>query len=259
MRKRAALILGFALALAIASVDANAVVHAAADVSTYPVVGRGPIEMVVDLEFDDWRLANEVLFMGEDTWEELGGSWDDEADLSATLQIVWEPEGLYLKLIVTDDEFVAQGANPWDNDGIQMAIDASAGELDPGLLPTTQLYNFGIADGWQPEAGDYQGDAVIEMQRDDAASENQFEWYMPVEIFAEKGTELTAGMGIAFAIIANDSDPGAEGQAGWVGWGNQAIVFGKNPEEMQTLVLQSDVLPVDAAGRLATVWGDLKR
>ena len=136
LRERAALTLGFALALSIASVDANAVVHDAADVSTYPVVGRGPIEMVVDLEFDDWCLANEVLFMGEDTWEELGGSWDDEADLSATLQIVWEPEGLYLKLIVTDDEFVAQGGNPWENDGIQMAIDASAGELDPGLLPT---------------------------------------------------------------------------------------------------------------------------
>jgi hypothetical protein len=66
-------------------------------------------------------------------------------------------------------------------------------------------------------------------------------------------------MEIAFAIIANDSDPGAEGQTGWIGWGNHTIVFGKNPEEMQTLVLQNDVLPVDAAGRLATMWGDLKR
>ena len=112
--------------MAVGSIPALAVEHDAADVGSYPVVGRGPIEMDIDLEFDDWRLANEVLVMGGDTWEPLGGTWDDEDDLSGTLQIVWEPEGLFLKLIVTDDEFVAEGGNPWENDGIQMAIDASA-------------------------------------------------------------------------------------------------------------------------------------
>ncbi len=260
MRKRSGLALGLGLALSVASGAATAAVYDAADVGSYPVVGRGPIEMAIDLEFDDWRLAREVLFMGEDTWEANGGSWDDEADQSATLQIVWEPEGLFFKFIVTDEAFVAQGVNPWDNDGIQMAIDASAGQIPAGaLVGTTHLYNFGIADGWLPESGDFKGDAEIEMERDDDAGENRFEWYMPVGIFAEKGTELSGGMEIAFAIIANDSDPGEEGQLGWIGWGNHTIVFGKNPEEMQTLELQSDVLPVDATGKLATAWGALKR
>lgn len=52
---------------------------------------------------------------------------------------------------------------------------------------------------------------------------------MPTEIFAKKGTVLKADMEIAFAIIVNDSDKNAPGQAGWVGWGNQTIVFGKKP------------------------------
>jgi hypothetical protein len=247
-------------AIVAGSIPALAVEHDAADVGAYPVVGRGPIEMDIDLEFDDWRLANEVLFMGEDTWEPLGGTWDDNDDLSATLQVVWEPDGLFFKFIVTDEEFIAEGGNPWENDGIQMAIDASAGEIPAGFPNgTTHLYNFGIADGWIPEAGDFQGDAEIVMERDDAAAENQFEWYMPVEIFADKGTELGGGMEIAFAIIANDSDPGAEGQTGWIGWGNHTIVFGKNPEEMQTLELQDQVLAVDVVGKLATAWGALKR
>ncbi len=249
------------ITLACASRPAVAVVHDAADVGEFPVVGRGPMEMEIDLEFDDWRLANEVLFSGGDTWEPWqGGTWDGDDDLSATLQVVWESAGLFFKLIVTDDEFIAEGGNPWENDGIQMGIDASAGELPAGAVPPTMhLYNFGIADGWRPEAGDFQGDAEIMMERDDAAGENQFEWYMPTEIFAEKGTELSAGMEIAFAYIANDSDPGAEGQTGWIGWGPNTIVHGKSPEEMQTLVLQSAVLPVDAGGKLATAWGAMKR
>ena len=246
--------------MAFAARTAAAAVHDAADVGSFPVVGRGPMEIEVDLEFDDWRLANEVLFAGGDTWEPLGGTWDGDDDLSATLQVLWEPAGLYFKLIVTDDEYVAQGGNPWENDGIQMAIDASAGELPAGALPgTMHLYNFSIADGWRPEAGDFQGDADILMDRDDAAGETQFEWHMPIDIFAEDGTELSAGMEIAFAFIANDSDPGAEGQTGWVGWGNHTIVFGKNPEEMQTLELQSAVLAVDAGGKLATMWGTLRK
>jgi hypothetical protein len=260
MGKRSGLVCALGIALALASGSATAAVHDAADVSTFPVVGRGPLEIEIDLEFDDWRLANETLFAGGDTWEALGGTWDGDDDLSATLQVVWEPAGLFFKLIVTDDEYVHEGGNPWENDGIQMAIDASAGEVPAGAVPpTTHLYNFGIADGWIAEAGDFQGEAEIMMDRDDAATENQFEWYMPVEIFAEDGTELSAGMEIAFAFIANDSDPGAEGQTGWIGWGPNTIVHGKNPEEMQTLELMSDVLAVDAGGKLATAWSTLKR
>lgn len=96
------------------------------------------------------------------------------------------------------------------------------------------------------------------MKRDESAKQTLFEWRMPVEIVAKKGTKFNAGMEIAFAIIANDSDKNAKGQTGWVGWGNHTIVFGKNPEEMKTLVLSSESLAVNACGKLTTTWGAIK-
>ena len=228
----------------------------------YPVLNRGNEEIKIDTEFDDWKLSENVLVMGKDTWEaHQGGTWDNPDDLTAELQVVYDKDNLYFALVVTDDEYVAEGGDPWSNDGIQMAINAVTKEFPPapGLTGETQLYNFSIRDGWQKENGNFLGDAEIEMERDEGAKQTLFEWRMPTEIFAKKGTELEGGMKIAFAIIANDSDEDAPGQTGWVGWGNQTIVFGKNPEQMKTLVLSSETLAVHANGKLTTTWGALKQ
>lgn len=230
----------------------------AAEVDTYPVLNRAGQDITIDAEFDEWRLADKVLVMGKDSWEPLGGTRKNDADISGEMRILWDTDNLYFAFQVTDDEYVAEGGNPWENDGCQMAIDATGGEIPPGLSPSTHLYNFSIKDGWLKENGEFQGDAEIEMMRDDGASQNVFEWRMPTEIFADKGTELVANMEIAFAIIANDSDEDAPGQTGWIGWGSHTIVFGKNPEEMQTLVLSSEALAVSAQGKLAATWGELK-
>ena len=109
------------------------------------------------------------------------------------------------------------------------------------------------------ETGPSLGAAEIEMLRDDDKKQTLFEWRMPGDIIGGRGTEFTAGMEMAFAIIANDSDENAKGQKGWVGWGNHTIVHGKNPEEMQTLVLSPQPMPVHARGKLPTTWGTLKR
>jgi hypothetical protein len=96
------------------------------------------------------------------------------------------------------------------------------------------------------------------MVRDDDKKETTFEWRMPAEIIGGKNESFEPGREIAFAIIVNDSDEDAKGQKGWVGWGNLTIVFGKNPEEMKTLVLTDEVISVEAAGKLLTSWGALK-
>ena len=120
------------------------------------------------------------------------------------------------------------------------------------------LYNFSIKEGWLKETGPFLGDAEIQMKRDEAAKKTYFEWRMLTEIFAKKGTKLKGGMEIAYAMIINDSDKNAPGQTGWVGWGNHTIVFGKKPEEMQTLVLDKQALAVDPSDKTATFWGALK-
>ena len=232
----------------------------AAEVATFQVLQRGDWPIKIDADFADWEHADNILYMGEDTWEPLGGSWKGEDDLSAELKIVYDQDNLYFALLVNDDEYVAEAGNPWENDGVQMAIDSSAGKIDAGWPNgTTSLYNFSIKDGWQKEAGPSLGDAEIEMKRDDDKKQTYFEWRMPAEIIGGKGEEFTSGMEIAFAIIINDSDEDAKGQAGWIGWGNHTIVFGKNPEEMQTLILSVNAMAVDARHKLPTVWGHLKQ
>jgi hypothetical protein len=231
----------------------------ASEVDTYPVLKVGSQKIEIDASFNDWVLADKTLVMGEDTWEEFGGDWDGDEDLTAYLKVVYDEENLYFALQVKDDEYVPGGANPWDNDGIQMAIDASAGKMPAGWPnATTHLYNFSIQNGWMGETGPFLGDAIIEMDRDEGKKETLFEWQMPAEIFADSKTELTPGMEIAFAIIINDSDEDAPGQKGWVGWGNHTIVHGKNPEEMQTLVLDRNTMPVTPRDRATILWADIK-
>jgi hypothetical protein len=236
----------------------------AENVDHYYALKRGDVEIKIDANFDDWATVENILVMGEKTWEPLGGTWDGPADLTANLQIIYDADNLYFALQVQDDEYVAEGGGFWENDGPQMAIDTSAGKIPAGWPnKTTHLYNFSIKDGWNKETGPYLGDAEIVMKRDEAKKMNLFEWRMPVGIIAAPGTKLTQGMEIAFAIIINDSDLNAKGQTGWVGWGNHTIVFGKNPEEMRTIVLGEDTIgtasAVNSTGKLTSTWGSLKK
>lgn len=232
----------------------------AADAKQYEVLALGPYKIKVDAELNDWVKADNILFMGKDTWEPLGGTHKNDNDLSAELRIVYDLDNLYFGMQVKDDEYVAEGANPWENDGVQIAIDSSAGVIPAGFPnASTHLYNFSIKEGWQKETGPFLGDAEIEMRRDDATKQTFFEWRMPAEIIGGKGEEFKAGMEIAFAIIINDSDQDAKGQTGWVGWGNHTIVFGKNPEEMKTLILSKNDLAVDLSGKLSITWGKIKK
>ena len=115
----------------------------AADTSKYDVLSRGPYVIKIDAKLDDWVKAENILFMGKETWEPLGGTWNNNNDLSAELRIIYDKDNLYFALQVWDDEYIAEAGNPWENDGVQFAIDSSAGQIPPGFPnATTHLYNF---------------------------------------------------------------------------------------------------------------------
>ncbi|MCD6506553.1 hypothetical protein J7M22_07990 [Candidatus Poribacteria bacterium] len=235
----------------------------AAQVDTYLVPMRGDVEINIDANLSEWDNHPRVLVMGEDTWEPLGGNWDGPDDLTARLRVLYDENNLYFALQVADNQYAPKGSgHPWEDEGVQIAIDTSAGKIDPGWPnKTTYLYNFAVDDGWQKEAGPFMGDAIIEMKRDEATKQTIYEWQMPSDIVksTEGGVKFKPGMEIAFAIIVNDSDEDAIGQTGWVGWGNHTIVFGKNPEEMKTLVLGGEPMAVNPADKLATSWGKIKK
>lgn len=98
----------------------------AIDAKKYPVFERGGFAIKVDANFGDWDMAKTVLLMDGKTWEPLGGSRDNDKDITARLRVLYDADNLYFAVEVDDDEYVANGANPWENDGVQLAIDATA-------------------------------------------------------------------------------------------------------------------------------------
>ena len=56
-------------------------------------------------------------------------AWKGEADLSGTCQAAWSPEGLYLRFVIRDDNFIMDHSSPrgisawYDNDSIQLFFD----------------------------------------------------------------------------------------------------------------------------------------
>ncbi len=66
------------------------------------------------------------------------------------------------------------------------------------------------------------------------------------------GTELVAGGKVGFNVSVVDSDGGVWNRLLWLG--NQEV----DTAQWGSLALSRDTLAVDAAGKPATAWGDLR-
>ena len=85
----------------------------AADADKYDVLALGRYEIKIDAKLDDWARAENILFMGKDTWEpHQGGTLKGNDDLSAELRIVYDLDNLYFAFQVWDDEYVAEAGTP---------------------------------------------------------------------------------------------------------------------------------------------------
>ncbi|GIX08061.1 MAG: hypothetical protein KatS3mg115_2464 [Candidatus Poribacteria bacterium] len=70
---------------------------------------------------------------------------------------------------------------------------------------------------------------------------------------------LEVGTRMGFSMIVNDGDIGEEGQKGWTGWGENAIVFGKDATQTNLIILVDTPLAVQPTGKATVLWGALKR
>lgn len=221
---------------------------------------------VIDGALGDWAGVPE-MFLGGDTWEANGGTWDNEDDLSATLMIVWDSNNLYVASVVKDEAHIntQTGGSIWNGDNEQYMIDPTGNRTDT----TDVVYEFGyaLAGANSDEPMEYRWlqnasapaafASEFAIVRNDGAGTTTYEVCLPKEQIAP--AELVEGNILGFGIIANDGDPGAEGQAGWVGWGSHAIVFGKDATELQELVLGGVITAVQPDSKLTTTWGALKK
>ncbi len=237
---------------------------AVADTYEAPKAAAPP---TIDGNLSDWAGVPELV-CGGDTWEANGGTWDNDADLSMTLMIMWDADNLYIASDVSDEAHInvqTAAASIWNGDGVQYMIDPTGNRTDT----TNVVYEFGyslagansdtpMSNRWlQNSSAPANFESEFAIVRDEGAGTTTYEICLPKVQIAP--AVLAAGNSLGFGVIANDGDPGAEGQAGWVGWGSGGIVFGKDATQLQELVLSGVMTAVQPSGKLTTTWGGLRK
>lgn len=215
-----------------------------------------------DLGDRTWQWTEGVYL---EEWEELGGSSKGPEDISLTFYVVWDDDNLYFAAEVSDDEQLHEntGDNIWNGDSIQMAIDPTGERQIAGFDGNSYEYNFGLdlndkvvlsrLFGHPDSKGN---EAELMIVRDDDKEKTYYELRIPAEDIAP--AEFGAGKQIGFGMIYNDGDEAHPGQTGWVGWGSQAIVFGKDNTQMNLLIFSAEFVAVSPGGKLADTWGHVK-
>lgn len=237
--------------------------HAA---ETYKIFNAGGFVPKIDGKLADWEMVETGVAL--ETFTEFdGGKWNGKQDASGMFWLTWTDEGLYFAAKITDDEHINTmiGDQIWNGDSIQIMIEPT-GERAVGNGVAYE-FNFGLG-GAKSDAPQFSRALAhakagldhfckFEFDRDEATKSTIYEVLFTKADLVP--AQWKAGTTIGFALIVNDGDKGQEGQKGWLGWAENAIVFGKKPDQTNFVELLSDTLAVDAKGKLTTSWGDLKR
>jgi hypothetical protein len=229
---------------------------------------------IIDGDLGDWALAwstAEGIYLDE--WEELGGTSKGPNDISLTFYLLWDEDNLYFAAEVTDDEQLHEntGESIWNGDSFQIGIDPTGERAVAAFDNLSYEYNFGLdvndkvvlsrlygnPDGWPGNFADpMKNEDELAIVRDDDNEKTYYELRIPAEDLGP--AEFVPGTEIGFGIIYNDSDKAHPGQTGWVGWGSQSIVFGKDNTQMNLVIFSGDALAVSPKSKLANTWGNIK-
>ncbi len=175
-----------------------------------------------------------------------GGTWSGPDDHTTSIAVAWDQDGLYLGIVVTDDEHEHAAGNAWNGDGVQMGLTNAARDT------VTHLYNYAIRDGYESGKVYKSGDAgfgdraiadkekgpgnyTVAMVRDDEAKTTTYEALFTADSFGF--TQFEVGQQFGFGVCVNDGDKDTPGQKGWSGWGTHMIVFGKTAPDAALVTL----------------------
>jgi hypothetical protein len=228
----------------------------------------------IDGNLDDWALAwstAEGVYIDE--WEDNGGTSKGPNDISLTFYILWDDDNLYFAAEVTDDEQLHEntGDSIWNGDSFQIGIDPTGERNIAAFDGLSFEYNFGLdlndnavlsrlhgnPEGWPANFADnLKNENELAIVRDDKENKTYYELRIPTEDLAP--AEFVPGGQIGLGLICNDSDKAHPGQTGWVGWGSQAIVFGKDNTQMNLVIFSGEMLAVTPKSKLTATWGDAK-
>jgi hypothetical protein len=232
----------------------------------YEALNVGRFKPTIDGNLNDWKLVKEGVFLGKDFWEANGENYKGEDDLSATWWVLWDEDNLYVAFSVKDDvhQNTKAGDAIYAGDGPQISIDPTGKKVVHGGNVYEYGYALAGAKGkekptvwrWYTNAASKGEHSEYMILRDEATKTTTYEIRIPKGDIAP--AELSAGKSIGWSIVVNDSDS-CDCQGGWVGWASRAIVFGKQATPMADLKFSKEELAVSPQGKLAAIWGEMKR
>jgi hypothetical protein len=156
---------------------------------------------------------------------------DGDEDLQITWKALWDDTNLYVLVEVDDDEFVYDESTNWQDDSIEIYIDAQntdEPEYNPNTIPGIPAYQFTVIAGQEPIDGttslftwginSYDGADDITtypqgadegaMVTVDESTFYSFEVAFPWEALEETPQNIIARGEFGFGIAVNDDDDG---------------------------------------------------
>lgn len=165
-----------------------------------------------------------------------GGVWKGPDDLSATTDVSWDDEKLYVDVDVRDDKQsqTYRGADIWQGDSIQLGIDLS--RQDGSASKSVSELGFALNDDgsvvkWRwiaPQGlatGDLGNAAEATIARDDAAGVTHYRVALPFDSLHGPGYAFDPSKPIGFSLLMNEND--GSGRAGFMEY-NQGIGTSKD-------------------------------
>lgn len=204
------------------------------------LAARRTAAVQVDGQLDEWSAADAIRIAPSVVGQLGGRSWDvaDDADLDATVALLWDSEHLYLGVRVIDDDSTPNAAAGrwWEGDSVSLFFDLDAGHAGTAWGPGDNVFAF-VADPAQPAearwwrrgspggAQEQAAPAGVVAAVRPSASGYDLEAAIPWEILAANhGLAFPAEVG--FTVLVGDPGPGPA-QLMWVGAGDDQAGWGR--------------------------------
>ena len=200
---------------------------------------------------------------------------DSDKDASVAFAVAADDQFLYVAAKVTDDAIVSNedvGCDVWKDDSVELYVDMGNEKANSYDANDAQITVGADFIGVKADAalavdllggcvGITQGPATGTMA---TATETANGWNVEIAIpLANDGwtVKLKDGLVIGFNLHYNDDDDKGDRDSKLI-WSEQEVQLGeaswRDPSRFAELKFVEATLDVDAAGRLATVWGALK-
>ncbi|MBN2127916.1 MAG: hypothetical protein JW741_00390, partial [Sedimentisphaerales bacterium] len=154
-----------------------------------------------------------------------GVELESELDCSASMQVLWDSESLYVLVDVNDEALVQDSANGWEDDRIEVFVDADGSKTTggPGFQGTDGINDYQYCFSWIPGAvapvewyfnDDPGKDSLLGVESAVAVTEGGYRIEVKLPWSTLLGAVPSAGdyMGIALAVDDDDDGGGTDSQ-----------------------------------------------